>query len=370
VECELRECTGVAEPCAVERGSGSGELSNGAVLESAHGSGPNRQESEQATAAVRECRPRHTHRGPASFLHSTPRFAFSSAPTSRTSPGRRSQGRRPKSRLLPAAAAEVRPLPSLMWLDWGSIVDLRDWARLGDGCLHIVAPGRGPWVHRSAEPERRLHLGFGRAPRQPWAPALPSQIQAWRTCRTTRGCPGSGTRPPPRRMRCGGAPLRWKESRQRGGTDRPMRLPCPVRRAPACPRARAPACSQIRIMAAGKPRAYCASGLELLREKGHRTVLIKAMGRAINKAVTVGAWPGRARALRVRGDVKGPIRVAHGRTRAHTLPHGMAAATQPTQPATHRPLLHPPTQPRCSSAACSGCTRSPRSGPWSSWTPG
>jgi hypothetical protein len=35
-------------------------------------------------------------------------------------------------------------------------------------------------------------------------------------------------------------------------------------------------------------KGYISFGLDLLREKGHDTILLKAMGRAINKTVAIG----------------------------------------------------------------------------------
>ena len=47
----------------------------------------------------------------------------------------------------------------------------------------------------------------------------------------------------------------------------------------------------MRITAQGKSRHFISQAAELLGpEKGHSSVELKAMGRAINKAVTVGAW--------------------------------------------------------------------------------
>lgn len=44
----------------------------------------------------------------------------------------------------------------------------------------------------------------------------------------------------------------------------------------------------MRISSSSKMRAYIAYALTLLQEKGHRSVTLSALGRAITKAVTVG----------------------------------------------------------------------------------
>lgn len=46
--------------------------------------------------------------------------------------------------------------------------------------------------------------------------------------------------------------------------------------------------TQVRIMATNKMRNYITYALTLLQEKGHTSVVLKAMGRAINKTVTIG----------------------------------------------------------------------------------
>ncbi|KAK9791170.1 hypothetical protein WJX73_004977 [Symbiochloris irregularis] len=45
--------------------------------------------------------------------------------------------------------------------------------------------------------------------------------------------------------------------------------------------------NEIRIMAAGKMRSYITYATSLLIEKDHSTIVLKAMGRAINKSITV-----------------------------------------------------------------------------------
>jgi hypothetical protein len=45
----------------------------------------------------------------------------------------------------------------------------------------------------------------------------------------------------------------------------------------------------VRITSQGKSRSYISYGTSLLTEKGHTSVVLKAMGKAINKTVTIGA---------------------------------------------------------------------------------
>lgn len=45
--------------------------------------------------------------------------------------------------------------------------------------------------------------------------------------------------------------------------------------------------NEVRIMASNKMRNYITYALTLFKEKGHRSVVLKAMGRAINKTVTI-----------------------------------------------------------------------------------
>lgn len=47
--------------------------------------------------------------------------------------------------------------------------------------------------------------------------------------------------------------------------------------------------AQVRITSQGKSRSYISYGTSLLTEKGHTSVVLKAMGKAINKTVTIGA---------------------------------------------------------------------------------
>ena len=47
---------------------------------------------------------------------------------------------------------------------------------------------------------------------------------------------------------------------------------------------------QVRITSQGKSRSYISYGTSLLAEKGHSSVVLKAMGKAINKTVTIGGW--------------------------------------------------------------------------------
>lgn len=44
----------------------------------------------------------------------------------------------------------------------------------------------------------------------------------------------------------------------------------------------------MRITSQGKSRSYISYGTTLLSEKGHSSVVLKAMGKAINKTVTIG----------------------------------------------------------------------------------
>jgi DNA-binding protein len=45
----------------------------------------------------------------------------------------------------------------------------------------------------------------------------------------------------------------------------------------------------VRITAINKVRNYISYAMSLLEEKGHSSVVLKAMGKAINKTVVVGA---------------------------------------------------------------------------------
>jgi hypothetical protein len=49
---------------------------------------------------------------------------------------------------------------------------------------------------------------------------------------------------------------------------------------------------QVRITSQGKSRSYISYGTSLLAEKGHSSVVLKAMGKAINKTVTIGVCVG------------------------------------------------------------------------------
>lgn len=46
--------------------------------------------------------------------------------------------------------------------------------------------------------------------------------------------------------------------------------------------------NEVRITAAGKTRNYISYATNLLTEKEHTSVILKAMGKAINKTVTIG----------------------------------------------------------------------------------
>ena len=45
---------------------------------------------------------------------------------------------------------------------------------------------------------------------------------------------------------------------------------------------------QVRVLATQPMKAHIAYALALLQENGHQTVVLKAMGRAINKTVGIG----------------------------------------------------------------------------------
>lgn len=47
-------------------------------------------------------------------------------------------------------------------------------------------------------------------------------------------------------------------------------------------------CAQVRITSVSKVRNYISYAVALLEEKGHSSVILKAMGSAINKAVVIG----------------------------------------------------------------------------------
>lgn len=47
---------------------------------------------------------------------------------------------------------------------------------------------------------------------------------------------------------------------------------------------------QVRITSVNKVRNYISYAVALLEEKGHSSVILKAMGQAINKAVVVGEY--------------------------------------------------------------------------------
>ena len=136
-----------------------------------------------------------------------------------------------------------------------------------------------------------------------------------------------------------------------------------------CSRCAVPRCAaQVRITAAGKTRNYISYATTLLTEKGYSSVVLKAMGNAINKTVTIGA-----RAPFGMGVVSCYPRGAAGGTSAACVSAACVSGAQdptgapspclsffPNQcilplplPASRPPLL----QPRSSSAASRGCTR-------------
>lgn len=47
---------------------------------------------------------------------------------------------------------------------------------------------------------------------------------------------------------------------------------------------------QVRVRSAEQTRHYVTHALSLFREKGHRSVVLKAMGKAINRLVAVGGY--------------------------------------------------------------------------------
>ncbi len=46
--------------------------------------------------------------------------------------------------------------------------------------------------------------------------------------------------------------------------------------------------NELRVTSAGKSRTYVAQAVSLLTEKGHASVIVKGLGKAINKTVIVG----------------------------------------------------------------------------------
>lgn len=91
--------------------------------------------------------------------------------------------------------------------------------------------------------------------------------------------------------------------------------------------------AQVRITAVNKVRNYIAYAMNLLDDKGHSSVVLKAMGKAINKSVIVGAPPAAASAA------CGPPAAG-----VHVCAHHFAYSARP-----HAQL-------RSSSAASLGCT--------------
>ncbi len=64
---------------------------------------------------------------------------------------------------------------------------------------------------------------------------------------------------------------------------------------------------QVRVRSAEQTRHYVTHALSLFREKGHRSVVLKAMGKAINRLVAVGGYW-----LAVAGTAGGPHRRNRG----------------------------------------------------------
>lgn len=62
----------------------------------------------------------------------------------------------------------------------------------------------------------------------------------------------------------------------------------PPRRPPPLPCAALAHPPQIRIVASNPMKSYVSYALSLLQDKGHSSVVLKAMGRAINKTVAIG----------------------------------------------------------------------------------
>lgn len=68
-----------------------------------------------------------------------------------------------------------------------------------------------------------------------------------------------------------------------------MRRRVPERGLRIC-RCSALALTQIRVVASNHMRVYVSQGISLLNEKGHDSVELRAIGRAINKTVGIGGW--------------------------------------------------------------------------------
>lgn len=83
---------------------------------------------------------------------------------------------------------------------------------------------------------------------------------------------------------------------------------------------------QVRITSQGKSRSYISYGTNLLTDKGHTSVVLRAMGKAINKTVTIGAC----------------CRLLQGAACCR-VPPAAAAALDRERPS--KPLLLPPPPP-------------------------
>ena len=93
---------------------------------------------------------------------------------------------------------------------------------------------------------------------------------------------------------------------------------------------------QVRITSQGKSRSYISYGTSLLSEKGHSSVVLKAMGKAINKTVTIGA-PRAGRRLALPGWLaisrSGGRRWLGAEAAARSLPRGRSQARMRAQAA-------------------------------------
>lgn len=74
---------------------------------------------------------------------------------------------------------------------------------------------------------------------------------------------------------------------------------------------------QVRITSQGKSRSYISYGTSLLTEKGHSSVVLKAMGKAINKTVTIGVQRSASRSRRASCWCPWPARSAAAMHRPH-----------------------------------------------------
>jgi hypothetical protein len=129
--------------------------------------------------------------------------------------------------------------------------------------------------------------------------------------------------------------------------------------------------NEVRITAAGKTRNYIGYATSLLTEKGHTSVVLKAMGKAINKTVTIGE-KALSESSGTGGSGEGRMRSGGVSTRSCESAEAVEGVPKAKQAAreTSKPPCPAVSQRRSSSAAWLGCTRSPRSGPQTSPTCG